>query len=734
MKNILAVVILLIAFGAKAETLEKNSQWDKASFYNGIVILERSKPELRFTIFDPATLKFYPVIPLVQNQKSKITGVDIFRDQPFLSVDVQFPEDNFWKGSGVMDYKGNWIIRPDSFSAREVVPGFVIGYSRTGSMEIRNFQNEIVKSFSVESRCNQKLIQSGFIIHCKNPSRIIRFDLTNTVNMVSEFEHPGEYQGFDEKANLFTLNDQHKTILFSEAKGKLYEFPDFVGINFLNATFFNTYNNRTGVNEGYYQVEKGKLDLKTGTVHAIEAFGSRCLEWRATFDGVESTRILDHQANWHDTSEDLTPVCNLKSPINETKKDATLELRRVVTEKNTCGYQNEKNEWQIQPVFSYCGDFIGQVGQIVFEGVKGVINRQGEWLTAEPAKRSFIVKEWDARNPNEVKAGVIDEQGGWVIPPILKENDAIMVENGIVSCSFKTVSGCYRLDFSGAIETITSQEVDQIKQKLHKKELPLLVEEKIRPVAIDGNWGYQTTLGEWLIAPKYAQAEHFSNGVATVALRDEMENLVWGLVDEQGKEIVEPKYHEIQTFYQNMSWFKYNEKWGLLNRDGIEVTEAHFVEVKPIKSDLAIARTDNELTSFPNSRVLINSKGNVIQPDDEITDYIDPFQHGARYARALSDKYWGYIDREGKWLAPPTFESASSFVDGYAVVSLREYDYQRGERKIIWQAPDEEKSTYIISRIEQLGDHPVLIVTMLQGTEEVVSLFDAANGKWIAAE
>lgn len=733
MKSAYTFILLLITFGANAEILENKSQWDKANFYNGIVILQRNKPELRFNLFDPVTHKFYPVNHLAQNQKSRITRI-VFSGQPFLKVDVRFPEENNREGSGVMDYRGNWIIRPDSFSASEVVPGFVIGYSRTGSMEIRNFQNEIVKSFSEESRCNQKLIQSGFIIHCKNPSRIIRFDLTNTVNMISEFEHPGEYHGFDEKANLFTLNDQHKTILFSEAKGKLYEFPDFVGINFLNAKFFNTYNNRTGVNEGYYQVENGKLDLKTGIVHAIESFGSRCLKWRATLDGVESTRILDEHASWHDISEDLTSFCDLKPPVKETKKAPTFELRRVVTEKNTCGYQNGKNEWQIQPIFSYCGEFIGQAGQVVFEGIKGIINRQGEWLTAEPAKRSFIVKEWDARNPNEVKAGVINTQGNWVIPPILNENDALLVENGIVSCSFKTVSGCYRLSFSGVIETIGAEEVNQLKQTVQKKELPILVEENIRPVAIDGNWGYQKLSGEWFITPKYAQAEHFSNGVATVALRDEMENLVWGLVDEQGKEIVEPKYQEIQTFYQNVTWFKHNEKWGLLNHDGIEVTGAHFVEVKPIKSDLAIARTDNELASFPNSRVLINTKGKVVQPDDKIIDYIDPFQHGVRYARALSEKYWGYIDREGKWLAPPTFEYASSFVDGYAVVSLREYDYQRGEQKRIWQAPDEEKSTYIISRIEQLGDHPVLIVTMLQGTEEVVSLFDAANGKWIVAE
>lgn len=734
MKNILAVVILLIAFGAKAETLEKNSQWDKASFYNGIVILERSKPELRFTIFDPATLKFYPVIPLVQNQKSKITGVDIFRNQPFLRVDVQFPEDNFWKGSGVMDYKGNWIIRPDSFSAREVVPGFVIGYSRTGSMEIRNFQNEIVKSFSGESRCNQKLIQSGFIIHCKNPNRIIRFDVTNTVNTVSEFEHPGEYQEFDEKANLFTLNDQGKTILFSESKGKLYEFPDFVSVHFYTDTLFSAYNTRTGLSEGYYHVEMGKLDLRTGNVHAIEAFGSRCLEWRATLDGVESTRILDDQANWHDVSEDLTSLCNLELNLGEAKKANAPDLRPVVTEEKYCGYQNAKNEWQIQPTFTYCREFIGQAGQVVFEGITGIINRQGKWLTAEPAKRSFMVKEWDARNPNEVKAGVINTQGNWVIPPILKENETLMVENGIVSCSFKTVSGCYRLTFSGDIEEITPQEMDQIKQEVQKGKLPTLVEESIRPVAINGVWGYQKVSDEWLIAPKFAQAEHFSNGVATVAVRDEMENMLWGLVDEQGKELIEPKYQEIQKFYQNVSWFKQNDKWGLLNRDGTEITKAHFVEVKPIKSDLAIARTDDEVLSFPNSRVLVNANGEAIQPDDEIIDYIDPFQRGARYARALSGGDWGYIDREGKWLTPPTFESASSFTGDYAFVSVKEYDHQRGKRKNLWHAPDEEQSAYIISRIDQIPDYPILIVKMLQGTEQVVALFDAANGKWIVAE
>lgn len=732
MKYLIAVVNLLLSVSIKADVISDSLLWDEIQFYKGIGVLRQSKPELRFSIFDPSSKEFYPVNSIVLDKESSIRGVDFIRDQPYLKVEVESLSEKRTLSAGVMDLKGNWIINPVAFSVSELVPGFAIGYSQAGNIEIRNFQDETVKLLPREWRCKITKFDNGALFPCDNSGKLIRLNLQSQSERFTELEYSGIFLAANSEANLFVFQEKKKIIISSELKKNLYEFDDTYGINFLTNEIFGVYSLFTGINEKYYHLEKGKLDLNFGSVQSVESFGGKCLRWRATLDGIESTRIMDSQAHWHVESESLAELCNLKSELQTAAKLAPIDLRVSYTDDRHCGYQNEKNEWQIKPIFSSCREFVAQAGVVTFEGIWGIINRRGEWLTERAATRSLIVKEWDARNPNEIKAGVIDTQGHWVIPPMLNEKESFLVENGVVSCRFKTVSGCHRLDFTGGFETISSQEVDEIKQKIKASALPNLLEENIKPVAINGSWGFQKPSGEWLIAPKYDQVEYFSNGVAPVAVRGEKQNMLWGLVDELGRELIAPKYQDIQTFYNKVSWFKQNDKWGLLDRDGIELTKAQFVEVKPIKSDLAMAIADSEETAFPNSRVLLKIDGQIVQPDTEVTDYIDPFQRGVLYSRARSGEAWGYIDREGKWLKPPEFESASSFAGDYALVTLKEYDHQRGKRKDIWQAPDQEQGTLKITNIEQIQHYPILKVDILRGTEELVALFDAEHGKWIS--
>ncbi|WP_062058083.1 WG repeat-containing protein [Cellvibrio sp. OA-2007] len=734
MKKLVAFLILVAVFNAKAEKLDAAWQWDSARYYNGIVILQRNSPESFFKIFDPSTQKYYRIENFANSKASRIKDVDFFRDQPYLRVDIESTDTEKWSSSGVVDSQGNWIIKSVDFSVTDVALGYAVGHSPSGALEIRNFEDNVILSFPREWRCKIVKLEGSIIFPCENSSKIIRLNLNDKSNIFTELEFSGEYSGTNKNATLFVMHEPNKTILYSETKGKLYEFPANKGITFYTDNLFGLHSLHTSYTEGYYHLEQGLLKLKTGEVHSIEGFGNSCLKWRATVDGVESTRVLDDHAKWHDAAEDVKNICGVKSIVSASEQIPTPTLKPVKTEADLCGYQNAQGEWQIPPEFSWCSEFVEQAAVIRKEGIYGVINQKGQWITEKPVNRNRIVKEWDARDSSRINTGVINKQGQWVIPPMLNEDESYLTDQGVYSCAFKSVSGCYRLNFSGELEQVSVQKVEHLKKEKINADRFKVVEDRLMPSAIDGVWGYQGLSGEWLIAPKYAEAEHFSGGVARVAQLDEQENLIWGLVDEKGRELVRPQYQEIQNFYQKVTWFRQNDSWGLIDQNGAVLIEPQFSNVKPFKSDLASARTASWLPTMANRDLLVNFKGEIIQPNDPIPEYIDAFSEDARYARAYTGKDWGYIDREGKWLGYPNFRSASQFIGDHAFVSVGDYEYRIEGRKIIWQPPAEEQSSYIVKHVQQIGGYPVLLVKILQGSRESVGLISGINGEWIRVE
>jgi hypothetical protein len=113
-----------------------------------------------------------------------------------------------------------------------------------------------------------------------------------------------------------------------------------------------------------------------------------------------------------------------------------------------------------------------------------------------------------------------------------------------------------------------------------------------------GNWGYVDVRGDWLIKPQYLFAYPFKAGRAVVAkgkweYRDDWEykgkkyqgcwyeSELWGVIDEQGKEIIPCKYgfiEDISHYDRPNSIVKVIEKWGekaaLLDaRDGSAIVD-----------------------------------------------------------------------------------------------------------------------------------------------------------------
>jgi hypothetical protein len=234
-------------------------------------------------------------------------------------------------------------------------------------------------------------------------------------------------------------------------------------------------------------------------------------------------------------------------------------------------------------------------------------------------------------------------------------------------------------------------------------------------VRVDSDkWGYIDRDGKMVIEPRFGEAELFRSGRAMV--RSEPD---WGpnsgLIDESGKIVIEPRYLLVRKVADADLWtanidpnFRGRREGALLaklfDRNGHAVAAGIFDQVGGASEGLidvchagkcgfidAQGRTIVPLTfkyvgSFAdglaaatrddNKYGFIDRSGKfVIEPRyDSLGPHRDRFPAGPfadGIAPAGCDGHWGFIDRQGAWVIPPVYLFAQSFGGGRADVDVR---------------------------------------------------------------
>ena len=85
-------------------------------------------------------------------------------------------------------------------------------------------------------------------------------------------------------------------------------------------------------------------------------------------------------------------------------------------------------------------------------------------------------------------------------------------------------------------------------------------------VQLNDKWGFVNEEGVEVIPPKYDQMFPFSRRFAPVRL-----NGKWGLINTEGKEVIPLKYDDISVPAEGLAQVRLNDKWGLVNTEGKEV-------------------------------------------------------------------------------------------------------------------------------------------------------------------
>lgn len=159
----------------------------------------------------------------------------------------------------------------------------------------------------------------------------------------------------------------------------------------------------------------------------------------------------------------------------------------------------------------------------------------------------------------------------------------------------------------------------------------------------------------------------------------------YGFIDKTGKEIIPLKYDSAENFSNSIAYIgnQVNDiiLFGIIDKTGKEITDLKFYGFKPYSNDLSVY--------YLYGCGLINNKtGKVCSTSYSI---IMPLSEGL--AAVNSHENWGYIDSRGKLVITCKYNSAESFKNGFARVSIEEYnpnmnrsfDYDFFTREYTWR-------------------------------------------------
>lgn len=213
------------------------------------------------------------------------------------------------------------------------------------------------------------------------------------------------------------------------------------------------------------------------------------------------------------------------------------------------------------------------------------------------------------------KYGYIDTKGNIVIP-IQYEDESIGFAKPRFNGGFATIkkNGKY-----GFIDT-KGNEVASCKYDLVGGFYEGLAE-----IKKDGKWGFIDTKGNEVIPPIYYSSRHFSDGFAAV-----QKDGKWGYVDTKGKEAIPCSFDDAKFF---------DEGYALVSKDG---------------NDFLIDKEGKEIVSFK----------------IEEAHTISYFCEGIAVVKEYPDEgeLYGFVDKDGKEIAPCIYDMCRDFSEGLAVV------------------------------------------------------------------
>ncbi len=156
----------------------------------------------------------------------------------------------------------------------------------------------------------------------------------------------------------------------------------------------------------------------------------------------------------------------------------------------------------------------------------------------------------------------------------------------------------------------------------------------------NGRWGFIDETGKYVIEAKFVLVKPFSEGLAAVMFKENVNAYrTVGYIDQTGRLVIPPQFSGegvVSGFSEGLAAVNVSmgkaDKYGYIDKSGKFVIEPQFAAAGP----------------FLEGRAMVG----IAEPDWSI------------------DYKWGFIDMKGRWIAKPQFQSANEFSEGLAPVML----------------------------------------------------------------
>ncbi len=109
-------------------------------------------------------------------------------------------------------------------------------------------------------------------------------------------------------------------------------------------------------------------------------------------------------------------------------------------------------------------------------------------------------------------------------------------------------------------------------------------------------WGLMDNEGKIVVPPKYDRLTKFSQGLMAVK-----SDSLWGFINEQGEEVIPPQYTEAKRFTHSLAAVKSGDKWGYVDRTGKTAIPFQYDTATSFNLDGATVTLNGELLRIDTS-------------------------------------------------------------------------------------------------------------------------------------
>lgn len=187
--------------------------------------------------------------------------------------------------------------------------------------------------------------------------------------------------------------------------------------------------------------------------------------------------------------------------------------------------------------------------------------------------------------------------------------------------------------------------------------------EGVAPARVGASFGYIDKTGKFVIEPQFGRARHFINGLAYV-----QNDWRRAYIDHTGKPIGGRFYERLERFSCDRAKFKQDGKFGYIDRAGKAVIPARYDDADDFRDGVAKVEINGVAKG-------IDVFGKSVPVPPEHSDFwAGPISEGlmdttGRGKNAMSH---GLMDRNGKFVIKPIYESVGAFVGGLCPVQIND--------------------------------------------------------------